>query len=169
MKTDCRILLAIAALACSRLPAQVPVGTGTLINSSALVTLAPGGTATLGFFVGAQTPQPALTALIRAVGPSLSIFGIKNPAALPHLRLFNGKGQDVTPAAQEGGWSGIFASVGAFPLNGGERPIYSYTTAAVSAGGYTVQVSDDSGNGGTVLIEVYLINGFLLVPGSGET
>lgn len=169
MKTYCRFVLAIAALACSRLSAQVPVGTGALINSSALVTLAPGGTATLGFFVAAQTPQPALTALIRAVGPSLIIFGIKNPAALPHLRLFNAKGQDVTPAAQAGGWSGIFASVGAFPLNGGERPIYSYTAAGVSAGGYTVQVSDDSGNGGTVLIEVYLINGLLVVPGSGET
>ena len=47
MKTYCRFLLAIAALASNRLPAQVPIATGTLINSSALVTLAPGGTATL--------------------------------------------------------------------------------------------------------------------------
>lgn len=169
MKIRHRALLAIAALTCLGLPAQYT--TGTLVNSSALVTLTPGGVATLGFFVAAQSSQSPSTLLIRAVGPSLSAFGIKNPAALPHLRLFNSKGQDITTTIiiSPIDWNATFALAGAFPLTGGERPMYSYNVGSVGglqSAGYIIQVTDDSGNGGAVLIEVYVIPGVVFIPGA---
>jgi hypothetical protein len=170
MKSLRCFFLAVAALAYSRLPAQYT--TGTLINTSALVTLPPGGMATVGFFAATQnSPQPGNTLLIRAVGPTLTTFGIKNPAPLPHLRLFNAKGQDITTTVVIGSidWNATFALAGAFPLTGGERPMYAYNIGPVGglqSAGYTVQVTDDSGNGGAVLIEVYVIPSVAFVLGA---
>ena len=155
----------LATVACGKLTAQTTPP--SVINTSAMVDLAPGRTATVGFVVAAQNGQPSPTVLIRAIGPSLSVFGIKSPAALPHLRLFNAKGQDVTPTVFlfPVDWNATFALAGAFKLTGGERAIDSYDVAGISAGNYTVQVTDDSGNGGTVLIEVYLIANAVYIPG----
>ena len=49
----------------------------------------------------------------------------------------------------------ILASVGAFPLPGGERERIAFTTATFAPGAYTVHVSDDAHQGGTVLVEIY--------------
>ena len=168
MKTCRWFFVLLATVACGKLTAQTTPP--SVINTSAMVDLAPGRTATVGFVVAAQNGQPSFrtpTVLIRAIGPSLSVFGIKSPAALPHLRLFNAKGLDVTPTVFifPFDWNATFALAGAFKLTGGERAIDSYDVAGVSAGNYTVQVTDDSGNGGTVLIEVYLIaNAAFVVP-----
>ena len=47
----------------------------------------------------------------------------------------------------------FFAAVGAFPLIPGERDAYDY--GEFKPGAYTIQVSDPSGSGGTVLVETY--------------
>jgi len=97
------------------------------------------------------------TYLIRAVGPSLKPYGITTPAARPHLRYFDSKGKEITFAYAQVviDWVPIFNSVGAFPLTGGEQEHTAFGTFTFAPGNYTVQVSDDAGQGGTVLLEMY--------------
>ena len=47
----------------------------------------------------------------------------------------------------------FFASAGAFPLLAGERDAFDY--GEFKPGAYTIQVSDATGQGGTVLVETY--------------
>ena len=52
-------------------------------------------------------------------------------------------------------------------INGGSRfPECASEDAYLQSAGYTVQVTDDSGNGGAVLIEVYVIPGVVFIPGA---
>jgi hypothetical protein len=129
---------------------------GNFANFSALLTLAPGAnTQTVGFVIGGISSK---TILIRAVGQSLKSFGISNPAGRPVFHFF-GSGNDgslafLAPITPDG-WLSFFASVYAFPLtgiaNGGDACIITI----LRSGAYTVQVSDDSLQGGMVLFEVY--------------
>jgi len=95
--------------------------------------------------------------LVRAVGPSLKAYGVSKPAAQPLLRFFDSKGKEIVFAhtAMVIDWAPIFNSVGAFPLSGGEREYNAYTTVAFAPGAYSIQVIDESGQGGTVLLEMY--------------
>lgn len=142
----------------------------TLRNTSALVTLGAGQTsATVGFAVSTPAGQAQAYELIRAVGPSLVPFGISNPVSQPHIKIFNSAGQYIAPPlgvayAETPNWPVIFSLVGAFPLTGHELQFTSYYVAPLPDGTYTVQVSDDSGKGGTVLIEVYLLPASLYPP-----
>jgi hypothetical protein len=160
----------------------LPVRAQTIANFSALVTLPPGGSATVGFVV----PGVVSTALlVRAVGPSLQSFGISNPVAAPDMQVFNAKGTGlyftfltapVTVQPINGGtpivvfpgpnWNAIFGSVGAFPLPGGEQAGIAYNYGSFPPGVYTVKLVDDSGKGGTVLFEVYLLSG-TIAAGAG--
>jgi hypothetical protein len=177
MKTLARLalLLLVITLASAYSQAQTvigatpsgPVGTS---NVSTMLTLAPGGTATMGFVVTSiPAGQQYGLYLIRAVGPSLTKFGIANPAPQPGFTVFNAQGQPVigtTPPPQPGqpisiflpginalDWNAIFESVGAFSLVNGAQDVYNILR--VTPGSYTVQVIDYSGKGGQVLIEAY--------------
>ena len=129
---------------------------GNFANFSALLTLAPGAnTQTVGFVIGGISSK---TILIRAVGQSLKSFGISNPVGRPVFHFF-GSGNDgslafLAPTTPDG-WLSFFASVYAFPLsdieNGGDSCIITF----LRPGAYTVQVSDDSLQGGMVLFEIY--------------
>jgi hypothetical protein len=148
-------------------------------NFSTMVTLAPGGMATMGFVVasGPTNQSPGLY-LIRAVGPSLAKYGITNPAPQPVFNVFNAQGLAVLGTVPSGGfpvtilpvagnppdWNAIFASVGAFPLVNGAQDTYA-VLMVFTPGSYTIQVTDYSGKGGQVLIEVYASPTYVLFGG----
>jgi len=111
----------------------------------------------MGFVVG-NIPAGNTTAwyIVRAVGPSLSQFGITNADRHVTLTLTNSKGQALPgpgiPYAFDVNAS--FALVGAFPLVSGTAGD-AYLIVPLPSGIYTARVSDSSGNGGQVLIEAY--------------
>jgi len=108
----------------------------------------------VGFAIGGKSQK---NLLIRAVGPSLTQFGIAKPVALPYLRYYNSAGEEFvsTTTGFPPDWNAIFASVGAFPLTGGERANPVCSTALFAPGAYTLHVSDAAQQGGTVLVEIY--------------
>lgn len=134
------------------------VAAGTTGNFSSRLRLQPGAdTQIIGFVVTGKTTK---TLLIRAVGPTLASFGVASPAAKPRIAFFDSKGQPyswaraavVLPPEY---WTGLFASVGAFPLTGGEEAYLAFDVGPFPPGAYTIHVSDAAGQGGTVLVEAY--------------
>ena len=125
---------------------------GNVGNFSVRLELAPGaGIQIVGFVVSGTSPK---NLLIRAVGPTLGVFGIAKPAARPRVRFYDSTGTQIgfTHPAIVVDMGAFFASVGAFLLSGGET---SYDYGPFSRGAYTIQVADESGQGGTVLVEAY--------------
>ncbi len=107
----------------------------------------------IGLVVGGTGSE---TALVRAVGPTLSTFGVAGVLADPQLTLSTST--DATVASNDN-WGGttaltaVFAQVGAFPL-----PANSLDSAVVTSlqpGAYTAQVHGANGGTGTVLLEAY--------------
>src|SRR4051812_44674154 len=64
------------------LPNAAPIA-----NVSVRSTLFSGGSTTVGFVVGGSMPRKVL---LRAIGPGLATFGVKNGVADPELTLFKG-------------------------------------------------------------------------------
>jgi hypothetical protein len=132
----------------------IPVGDSRLVNISSRVRVSAGdagGATVAGFYVTGTTPKQIL---IRAAGPSLTQFGITNPVTNPQLTLYDNKNAVI---ATNAGWkddASIAAAgkaVSAFALNPNSTD--SALLMTLSPGLYTAQVQ--SGNTGTVLIEVY--------------
>jgi hypothetical protein len=138
----CGVLLEVAPL-------------GHLSVLSARVELAAGTAPQIvGFVISGKSSK---NLLVRAVGPSLSQFGIARPTALPYLRYYNSAGEEFvsTTTGIPPDWNAIFASVGAFPLTGGEHAGAASMAGLFAPGAYTVHVSDAAQQGGTVLVEIY--------------
>jgi hypothetical protein len=128
----------------------------SLSNFSARVDIAPGGNYIMGFAV--PGPNPA-TLLLRAVGTPLQQFGINNGVTAPDMQIFDSKGMEFGFSyIPEGApnFPALFAQVGAFALTGGGAV---YTCGPFWPGTYTVKLSDDSGVGGTLLFELYVVTG----------
>lgn len=93
--------------------------------------------------------------LIRAVGPTLSQFGVSGPLVDPRLTLFTSSG---VPLAENDNWdasvASTFTQVGAFALPAGSRDAALLVTLNGGAA-YTVQVSGANGATGEALIEIY--------------
>jgi hypothetical protein len=91
--------------------------------------------------------------LIRAVGPTLSAFGVPSVLTDPKLEIYQGS----TKIVENDNWSSTlsttFSSVGAFGLTQGSRD--AAITVSLPAGGYTVQVSGADGGVGEALVEIY--------------
>ena len=91
--------------------------------------------------------------LIRAVGPTLSTFGVSGSLVDPKLQIYSGS----TIVAENDNWSNslvpIFSSVGAFGLTTGSKD--AAITVSLPAGGYTVQVSGADGGVGEAIVEIY--------------
>jgi len=105
-----------------------------------------------GFIVAGDTPKQVL---IRAIGPSLTSFGVVGALADPQLQLFNGNSLIATND-NWGGASNINAAanaVGAFPLAPASRDAVIF--AALPPGSYTAQVSGVAGGTGIALVELY--------------
>lgn len=97
----------------------------------------------------------SLSALVRAVGPSLGPLGVADALADPRLVVYSG----TSVVAANDDWGGgsaltlASASVGAFALNPTSKD--SALLVSLGAGGHTAQVSSVTSAGGTVLLEVY--------------
>ncbi|MBL9186577.1 MAG: immunoglobulin domain-containing protein [Opitutaceae bacterium] len=125
--------------------------TPRLINVSLRKHLGAGLSA--GFVIGGATP---LRVLVRAIGPSLGLFGVPGVVADPQLALFNGSSVKI---GESNDWLGTaelsaaFAAVGAFPLPATSKD--AALVATLSPGQYSVQVSGVNNTTGVALVEVY--------------
>lgn len=120
---------------------------------SARATVGPDSEALLGSFTIESTAPKSV--LIRAVGPSLAVFGVAGTLADPVLELYDGKGVLVQ---QNDNWSGsalsnAFASVGAFSLVNGSRD--AALLVSLPAGTYTARVTGAGNTSGIALMEIY--------------
>jgi len=130
---------------------------GLFVNFSGRIKLSPGQDSQI---VGFVVKEKSKSILIRAVGESLRQFGIVSPVKSPRFQIYNSRGERVNfvipgIVLPPDYWSRLFASAGAFPLNGNEVPWVSFGAIALQPGAYTVHVSDDSQLGGEVLLEIY--------------
>ncbi len=127
--------------------------TPRLINVSARTQVGTGADILItGFTIGGTTPK---TLLIRAVGPTLSVFGVAGVLADPKLELYSGS----TLIQSNDNWGGganiasTAASVGAFGLDGASKDAVLLVT--LPPGGYTAQVSGVGNTTGVAIIEIY--------------
>ena len=109
----------------------------------------------VGFVIAGEAP---LRVLIRAVGPTLSTFGVDQPLEHPTLLLFNALQQQIASNSYWGEekrdvFSSAFTELGAFPLGDVNRD--AALLATLEPGAYTAQVARPAGAGGTVLLELY--------------
>ncbi len=121
-------------------------------NISVRTAVATGATVIPGFVVqGTGTKR----VLIRAVGPGLAAFGLGGTMPDPKFAVFQGS----TQVAANDDWSAAnigsaFSATGAFALPAGSKDSALVTDLAAGRD-YTVQVTNATGTGGIVLIEVY--------------
>ena len=121
-------------------------------NISVRTNVAAGTLVTPGFVLqGSGTKR----VLIRAVGPGLAAFGLTGTMADPAFAVFQG----TTKIAENDNWSAAnigeaFTATGAFGLTPGSKDAALVTDLAAGKD-YTVQVTNATGSGGIVLVEVY--------------
>jgi hypothetical protein len=114
---------------------------------------APGNTLVIGFVVGGSGNE---STLVRAVGPTLSQFGVTGLLADPQLMVL-GSTQNVV--ASNDNWGGsaalsaAFAQTGAFALP--PTSLDAAVVASLPSGAYTAEVAGANGGTGVVLMEVY--------------
>lgn len=130
----------------TNLSTRAPVGTGD-------------GRLIGGFVITGDSPRRCL---IRAVGESLSEFGISSPLIDPQLQIF--PSDSITTIATNDDWnngpsagavSAEGGRVGAFTLNGNSRD--SALVVTLAPGGYTAVVSGVAETTGIALVEIYLL------------
>ena len=137
--------------------------TDRLLNLSTRGNVGPGTEQSLvtGFVVSASGAGKKL--ILRAVGPSLSLFGVANPLRAPVLRIFDANGQPYTngyvyPAVvggptYESDLAESLAKTGAFPIPSGAGD--AVVMMPFLAGSYTAQVTSADDTSGAVLLEIY--------------
>ena len=116
--------------------------------------LVQGGNNTLiaGFVIGGTGPA-GTNVVVRALGPSLSAFGIANPLPDPVLELHDASG---TVIASNNDWSDdpqatAIKNNGLAPSDAHESALF----ATLHGGAYTAVVGTATGDPGTALVEVY--------------
>lgn len=133
----------------SNISTRAQVGTGSNV-------------AVVGFVIG---PGPAKNVLIRAVGPTLSGYGVAGVLGDPQIDVFDSNGRKIlandnwSSAAAPAGpaTAAMFSSVGAFPLAAGSHD--AALVATLAPGAYTAQVSGVANASGIALVEVYDVTG----------
>ncbi|MGA2690738.1 MAG: immunoglobulin domain-containing protein [Opitutaceae bacterium] len=107
----------------------------------------------IGFVIGGTGTE---SALVRAVGPTLSTFGVTGVLADPQLVLFSSAS---LPIASNSGWGGTAALAAAFAQSGAfALPAASLDAAVLTSltpGQYTAEVHGANGATGVVLLEAY--------------
>jgi phosphodiesterase/alkaline phosphatase D-like protein len=135
----------------------------SLVNISTLARIdSTNNTLVSGFVLSGSTSREVL---LRAVGPTLAVFGVTNALAYPVLSLY----QDGRLVATNSGWADrprdgnaqsvadltdAFDRVGAFRLVN-ETSADNAMVLSLSPGAYTAQVKSGDGASGSVLLEVY--------------
>ena len=119
--------------------------------------IAAGGTLDVGFVIGGST---AKTVLVRVGGPALkTLYGVAGVMPDPQLQVSPLK-SSTTVLAFNAGWGGnaeiasVASSVGAYAFPNASS-LDSAALVTLPPGPYTVQVNGTSGDGGTVLVEIY--------------
>lgn len=124
-----------------------------LLNLSSRGTAGAGdATKIVGFVVSAGEDKPVL---IRAVGPSLTNFGVTSALADPSLVIFDADGNEM---GANDNWvaaevADASSSAGAFALEEGSAD--AAIMMSLPAGAYTAQVQATDGTSGVVLVEIY--------------
>lgn len=131
---------------------------GRLVNIATRAAVGgPAGTPIPGFVLSGAGSKPML---VRAVGPTLTGFGVGGVLADPQLSLVSG----ATALATNDDWNaadaGAMRSAGAFALNPASRD--AAVVLPLAAGAYTAPVVGTGNGSGVALIEVYDA-----APGSG--
>jgi len=124
-----------------------------IVNIATRGTVGGGNILTAGFVI----TTAAKVLLIRAVGPTLTAFGVTNAQADPSLTLFSGPSVIATndnwgAAANAADIPAAASQVGAFALAAGGRDAVLLVT--LEPGAYTAQVAG-TGAAGDALVEVY--------------
>ncbi len=118
----------------------------------------------VGFCISRDQPREVL---VRAVGPTLTEFGVDNVLQAPAFKVFDSQGEVVFESVDNR--SGkyppetVFRIAGAFPLKSNSED--RFAVLRLKPGNYTVQVSSRNPSlSGEVLAEVYLFpyNTYLL-------
>lgn len=137
--------------------------TDRLLNMSSRGIIGAGSDQGLisGFVV--QSSGAGKKLILRAVGPSLSLFGVSNPLRAPVLQIFDANGRPyengyVYPAVVGGptyetDLADSLARSGAFPLPSGTKDVVRMMPFV--PGTYTAQVTSGDGTAGAVLLEIY--------------
>ena len=126
-------------------------GTARLINIATRVALGgAAGTPIPGFVLsGAGTKQM----LVRAVGPTLTTFGVTGVLVDPQLRLVSGSSTIATNDNWLSTDAATFASSGAFALTATSKD--AALVSSLTAGAYSAPVSATDSGSGVALLEVY--------------
>ncbi len=98
-----------------------------------------------GLIITGETPK---TVLVRAIGPSLTQFGIRESLRHPSITLHDGTGAAIASGT---GWDARWTDAGTAPADPNE-PVIRTT---LPPGNYTVVLAGGPGETGTALIEVY--------------
>jgi uncharacterized delta-60 repeat protein len=123
------------------------------INTSTRAFVSDGHPLFVGFIV---TGPESKTVLLRGVGPTLSVYNVPNPLAVPHLKLFDHDGKLLL---ENDGWANNaslaagFDRIGTFPFISGSTDAAMFAT--LSPGDYTIQIVASPGASGVALAEVY--------------
>jgi hypothetical protein len=137
--------------------------TDRLLNLSTRGNVGPGATQPLvsGFVVAANGAGKKL--IIRAIGPSLTQFGVTNPLRVPILKIYDAQGRPyengyVYPAivggpTYESDLADSLARAGAFPLPAGTQD--AVAMKPFLPGSYTAEVTSGDNTSGSVLLEIY--------------
>lgn len=130
---------------------------GRLVNLAIRSTAgASAQTLILGATIGGAT-SGTQSLLLRAIGPSLTVFGVTGVIADPLLTVY----RDTTVLATNDNWSGnaavvaTAAQVGAFALSDTASRDAALVQSGLAPGSYSLQVTPASGTGGIALAEVY--------------
>lgn len=136
--------------------ASATTATASVVNASTRAFVGTGDAVLIPGFVISGTGS--LRLLIRAVGPTLSTFGLTGLLADPTITLYRG----TTALATNDNWSSAVnaaeisaaaTAVGAFALPAGSKDAAMVTS--LPAGSYTAVVSGVGNTTGTALVELY--------------
>jgi len=126
---------------------------GRLANLSTLAEISGGSSLITGFTISGSGSR---TVLLRAAGPSLTLFDVQAALANPQLRIYDSSGRLL---ASNGGWnnstalSAVFARTGAFPFIVDSTD--AATVLALLPGSYSMHVANAGPATGTALAEIY--------------
>ncbi|MEY2878711.1 MAG: hypothetical protein RLZZ15_1091 [Verrucomicrobiota bacterium] len=123
-----------------------------LVNLSARHRVGTGADILIaGFFVSGAGAKHLL---VRAVGPTLTVFGVTGTLADPRLEVRDANGVVATNDDWDGALAATFAQAGAFALPSGSRDAALVVTLAAGRG-YTAQVAGANSSTGEALVEIY--------------
>ena len=135
--------------------------TDRLLNLSARATVGGANPTLIAGFVVSGARDKKL--ILRAIGPSLALFGETNPLRVPVLRIYDSTGTLYENAyaypavvggpTYESDLADSLARAGAFPISAGTRDVVQMKPFL--PGSYTAQVTSGDGTGGNVLLEIY--------------